>query len=196
KSQRFRWRFGGMQILRQHWRDLMPWNRHPDNHLTIPQRLDYFLGSVQWLHDLVYLGFTAVLITSAVLLWTQSSIRLRPLPGDAVDRVHRARRARRGPALPLRVVRVAGRRVRVGTLHVVAEPAHAAGRPARGPPPDGVGPAAPGAPAGLRGGSAGGARRRGSLRHGGVGGRLPSWRARGEPLRAAAAVARRPGAVV
>jgi hypothetical protein len=84
KSQRFRWCFGGMQILRRHWRDLVPWNRDPANHLTMPQRLDYFLGSVQWLNDLVYLGFTAILLVTAALLWSNSSIRLRPLIGAAV----------------------------------------------------------------------------------------------------------------
>jgi cellulose synthase/poly-beta-1,6-N-acetylglucosamine synthase-like glycosyltransferase len=31
KSQRFRWCFGGMQILRKHWRELRPWDRHPGN---------------------------------------------------------------------------------------------------------------------------------------------------------------------
>ena len=33
-TQRHRWCFGGMQILRLHWRSLMPWDRSPDNHLT------------------------------------------------------------------------------------------------------------------------------------------------------------------
>jgi len=47
KSQRFRWCFGGMQILRMHWRDLVPWNRDPRNHLSPAQRFDYFLGGVQ-----------------------------------------------------------------------------------------------------------------------------------------------------
>jgi len=40
KSQRFRWCFGGMQILRMHRRDLMPWNRDPGNRLTTAQRID------------------------------------------------------------------------------------------------------------------------------------------------------------
>src|SRR5207248_7491651 len=84
ESQRFRWCFGGMQILRRHWRDLLPWRRDPTNHLTVPQRIDYLLGSVQWLNDLVYLGFTTVLLVTAGLLWTQSSIRLRPLLGATV----------------------------------------------------------------------------------------------------------------
>src|SRR5207302_4426666 len=73
KSQRFRWCFGGMQILRKHWRDLLPWRRSPDNHLTIPQRIDYLLGSVQWFNDLVYLGFTTILFVTASLLWSHSS---------------------------------------------------------------------------------------------------------------------------
>jgi len=55
KRQRFRWCFGGMQILRKHWRELMPWDRHPGNRLSFGQRMDYLLGGLQWLNDLVYL---------------------------------------------------------------------------------------------------------------------------------------------
>jgi cellulose synthase/poly-beta-1,6-N-acetylglucosamine synthase-like glycosyltransferase len=84
KSQRFRWCFGGMQILRMHWRDLMPWRRDPQNGLTIPQRIDYLLGSVQWMNDLVYFGFTIVLITSAIILINEGPLGLRPLYGAAV----------------------------------------------------------------------------------------------------------------
>ena len=46
KSQRFRWCFGGMQILRKHWRDLRPWDRHPGNRLSVAQRMDYLLGGL------------------------------------------------------------------------------------------------------------------------------------------------------
>jgi cellulose synthase/poly-beta-1,6-N-acetylglucosamine synthase-like glycosyltransferase len=84
KSQRFRWCFGGMQILRRHWRDLMPWNRDPDNHLTFGQRIDYLLGGVQWLNDLLYLGFTLVLLAAATVLLTRGWFALRPLLGVAV----------------------------------------------------------------------------------------------------------------
>jgi cellulose synthase/poly-beta-1,6-N-acetylglucosamine synthase-like glycosyltransferase len=83
KSQRFRWCFGGMQILRMHRKDLMPWNRDPSNHLTLAQRLDYVLGGVQWLNDLVYLGFTAVLLASALVLARNGSVAIRPLVGAA-----------------------------------------------------------------------------------------------------------------
>jgi cellulose synthase/poly-beta-1,6-N-acetylglucosamine synthase-like glycosyltransferase len=83
KSQRFRWCFGGMQILRQHWRELMPWKASQKNRLTLPQRIDYLLGGVQWLNDLIYLGFTAVLLGSAVVLSTKGHLGLRPLIGAA-----------------------------------------------------------------------------------------------------------------
>src|SRR5207248_2201702 len=84
KSQRFRWCFGGMQILRMHWRDLVPWNRDPRNHLSPAQRFDYFLGGVQWLNDLIYLGFSAILLASVVILLTSGHLALRPLLGAAV----------------------------------------------------------------------------------------------------------------
>jgi cellulose synthase/poly-beta-1,6-N-acetylglucosamine synthase-like glycosyltransferase len=84
KSQRFRWCFGGMQILRKHWRDLVPWKRTPDNRLSTAQRIDYLFGSLQWTNDLFYFGFTVVLLVSALLLVVQGPLGLRPLYGAAV----------------------------------------------------------------------------------------------------------------
>ena len=84
KSQRFRWCFGGMQILRMHWRDLLPWRRDPGNRLSVPQRVDYLLGSIQWTNDLVYLGFTVVLLASSALLMTSRHVAIRPLLGATV----------------------------------------------------------------------------------------------------------------
>jgi cellulose synthase/poly-beta-1,6-N-acetylglucosamine synthase-like glycosyltransferase len=84
KSQRFRWCFGGMQILRMHWRDLAPWRRDRDNHLTLPQKIDYLLGSIQWMNDLVYFAFTVVIATSAIILINDGPLGLRPLYGAAV----------------------------------------------------------------------------------------------------------------
>jgi cellulose synthase/poly-beta-1,6-N-acetylglucosamine synthase-like glycosyltransferase len=84
KGQRFRWCFGGMQILRKHWRDLLPWKRDPDNHLSTGQRVDYLFGSLQWLNDLVYLGFTLVLLCTAALLVTKGRVGIRPLLGAVV----------------------------------------------------------------------------------------------------------------
>jgi len=84
KRQRFRWCFGGMQILRKHWRELMPWDRHPGNRLSFGQRMDYLLGGLQWLNDLVYLCFTVVLLTTAALMATSGQSGLRPILGVAV----------------------------------------------------------------------------------------------------------------
>jgi cellulose synthase/poly-beta-1,6-N-acetylglucosamine synthase-like glycosyltransferase len=84
KSQRYRWCFGGMQILRKHCRSLRPWDSDPDNHLSIGQRLDYLFGGLQWLNDLVYLGFTLVLLVVAGLLLAGDHIPIRPFIGPTV----------------------------------------------------------------------------------------------------------------
>ena len=84
KSQRFRWCFGGIQILRKHYRELLPWRRDPENLLTLPQRLDYLFGGVQWFTDLLYLGFSLILALTGLLLLFTGRIALRPLLGAAV----------------------------------------------------------------------------------------------------------------
>ncbi|HEY6351551.1 MAG TPA: glycosyltransferase [Candidatus Angelobacter sp.] len=67
RIQRYRWAFGGMQILRKHARRLLgPWSK---GKLTITQRLSYLNGALQWLNGPIALGFTVVLlIGSAALL--------------------------------------------------------------------------------------------------------------------------------
>ena len=84
KKQRFRWCFGGMQILRRHWRTLVPWSRRPDNRLTTGQRLDYLFGGLQWMNDLVLLGFAVVLLVVGGLLLSGSSVAIRPLVGPTI----------------------------------------------------------------------------------------------------------------
>jgi cellulose synthase/poly-beta-1,6-N-acetylglucosamine synthase-like glycosyltransferase len=84
KSQRFRWCFGGMQILRQHWRSLLPWDRSSDNHLSLAQRLDYLIGGLQWLNDLIYLCFTFVLLIIAGVLLSGHTVAIRPLIGPTI----------------------------------------------------------------------------------------------------------------
>ena len=84
KSQRFRWCFGGMQILRRHWRSLMPWDRSPGNRLTVGQRLDYLFGGLQWMNDLVLLGFSAVLLIVSGLMLSGSNVAVRPIVGPTV----------------------------------------------------------------------------------------------------------------
>ncbi|MBO0728701.1 MAG: glycosyltransferase [Acidimicrobiaceae bacterium] len=84
KKQRFRWCFGGMQILRRHWRSLVPWSRSPTNRLTTGQRLDYLFGGLQWMNDLVLLGFAVVLLIVGGLLLSGSSVAIRPLVGPTI----------------------------------------------------------------------------------------------------------------
>jgi cellulose synthase/poly-beta-1,6-N-acetylglucosamine synthase-like glycosyltransferase len=84
KSQRFRWCFGGVQILRRHARMLIPWRRDPSNRLTVAQRLDYLFGGMHWFNDLLYLGFTVTLLVTAALLLTTGRVAIRPLLGGLV----------------------------------------------------------------------------------------------------------------
>jgi hypothetical protein len=81
-TQRHRWCFGAMQILRLHWRSLMPWDRSPDNHLTSAQRRDYLMASLSWFRDLVMLAFSLLLLTVTALLVTHSSFAVAPLDGS------------------------------------------------------------------------------------------------------------------
>ena len=66
KAQRFRWCFGGIQILRLHWRSLLPGPRRPGNRLTLAQRWAYFSGALQWYGDLLGVLFFLFLLAGAV----------------------------------------------------------------------------------------------------------------------------------
>ena len=68
KGQRYRWCFGGIQILRMHWRSLIPGRRDPGNRLTTAQRWSYLSGAVQWYGDLLGLAFFAFLLAGAANL--------------------------------------------------------------------------------------------------------------------------------
>ncbi|MEO5658029.1 MAG: glycosyltransferase family 2 protein, partial [Nitrospiria bacterium] len=83
KKQRFRWAFGGMQILKAHWRSLMPWARwrDPANRLTAAQRWDYLIGALQWLNDPLTFGFTALLLLGAGALVLGGSLFIQPMTG-------------------------------------------------------------------------------------------------------------------
>jgi exo-beta-1,3-glucanase (GH17 family)/cellulose synthase/poly-beta-1,6-N-acetylglucosamine synthase-like glycosyltransferase len=60
KSQRFRWAFGAMQILRRHWRELL----HRGS-LTAGQRYHFLTGWFSWFADALHLVFTLL-----ALVWT------------------------------------------------------------------------------------------------------------------------------
>lgn len=65
KRQRFRWCFGGIQILRMHWRSLMPGPITPDNQLSGAQRWAYLSGGIQWYGDAATLLLTMFLLAGA-----------------------------------------------------------------------------------------------------------------------------------
>jgi hypothetical protein len=76
KRQRFRWCFGGIQILRKHWHALLPWawrgrarqdGRWAVPGLTAAQRYHYLLGGLQWYGDALGLSFTILLIVTGWL---------------------------------------------------------------------------------------------------------------------------------
>jgi cellulose synthase/poly-beta-1,6-N-acetylglucosamine synthase-like glycosyltransferase len=68
KSQRYRWCFGGIQILRMHLPALLPGRRTVHNRLSAGQRWAYLSGALQWYGDLLGLVFFAFLLTGAVNL--------------------------------------------------------------------------------------------------------------------------------
>ena len=68
KSQRYRWCFGGIQILRMHWRSLLPGKQGADNRLSAGQRWGYLSGGVQWYGDLLGLVFYVFLLAGGVNL--------------------------------------------------------------------------------------------------------------------------------
>lgn len=81
KKQRFRWAFGGMQILRRHWSALMPWARwfDPSHRLTLAQQWDYLMGGLQWLNDPVTFAFTILLFIGTAALLVAHSLFIQPL---------------------------------------------------------------------------------------------------------------------
>jgi cellulose synthase/poly-beta-1,6-N-acetylglucosamine synthase-like glycosyltransferase len=83
KKQRHRWALGGMQILRRHWRELLPLAPHRLR-LTRAQRLNYLLGSVQWFGELLTFGFTVMLLATAVGVALGHRFPIRPLLGPLV----------------------------------------------------------------------------------------------------------------
>jgi exo-beta-1,3-glucanase (GH17 family)/cellulose synthase/poly-beta-1,6-N-acetylglucosamine synthase-like glycosyltransferase len=68
KSQRFRWAYGAVQILKHHWREFMPWS---GSTLTTAQRYHFIAGWMPWFGDALYGLFTAfaVVWTFGLVTW-------------------------------------------------------------------------------------------------------------------------------
>src|SRR6202453_735563 len=65
KGQRYRWCFGGIQILRMHWRSLLFGRQTAANHMSVSQRWSYLAGALQWYGDLLGLLFFVFLLAGA-----------------------------------------------------------------------------------------------------------------------------------
>jgi cellulose synthase/poly-beta-1,6-N-acetylglucosamine synthase-like glycosyltransferase len=79
KGQRYRWCFGGIQILRMHIRSLLPGRTGPQNRMTIGQRWSYLAGGLQWYGDLLGLLFLVFLLAGAANLATGGGELFRKL---------------------------------------------------------------------------------------------------------------------
>ena len=87
KGQRYRWCFGGIQILRMHWRSLLPGRESKENRLSVGQRWSYLSGGVQWYGDLLGLIFLVFLLAGAVNLATGGGELFRKLTAFLVATV-------------------------------------------------------------------------------------------------------------
>jgi glycosyltransferase involved in cell wall biosynthesis len=87
KSQRYRWCFGGVQILRMYWRSLLPGRVTERNRLTPGQRWGYLSGGLQWYGDLLGLIFYLFLLAGAANLAEGGGQLFRKITGFLVAAV-------------------------------------------------------------------------------------------------------------
>jgi cellulose synthase/poly-beta-1,6-N-acetylglucosamine synthase-like glycosyltransferase len=87
KSQRYRWCFGGIQILRMHWRSLVPGAVTEENRLTFGQRWGYLSGGLQWYGDLLGVVFYLFLLAGAANLAVGGGELFRKITGFLVAAV-------------------------------------------------------------------------------------------------------------
>jgi hypothetical protein len=80
KGQRFRWCFGGIQILRRHWRLMLPGGGR-DNRMSLGQRWAYLSGGVQWYGDLLAVMFYLFLLLGAANVALGAGLMFRKLSG-------------------------------------------------------------------------------------------------------------------
>jgi hypothetical protein len=80
KKQRYRWALGGIQIIKFHWRELVPLAHHRMR-LTLAQRIHYLLGSVQWFAEVLTAVFTVLLLATAVAASMHERLPIRQLTG-------------------------------------------------------------------------------------------------------------------
>ncbi|WP_051434665.1 glycosyltransferase [Desulfonatronum lacustre] len=66
-SQRFRWAYGAVQILKRHWRRLLPWDRNSG--LTPAQKYHFLTGWLPWFADAAHL-----ICVTASLFWASGML--------------------------------------------------------------------------------------------------------------------------
>ncbi len=81
KGQRFRWCFGGIQILRMHWRSLVSGFGDGRNRLSLGQRWAYLSGALQWYGDFLALLFFFFLLGGAINIASGGGLLFRKLSG-------------------------------------------------------------------------------------------------------------------
>jgi cellulose synthase/poly-beta-1,6-N-acetylglucosamine synthase-like glycosyltransferase len=81
KGQRFRWCFGGIQILRKNWKWMLPGRSTPHNRMSLGQRWAYFSGALQWYGDLLALLFFLFLMAGAINIALGGGLLFRKLSG-------------------------------------------------------------------------------------------------------------------
>jgi hypothetical protein len=79
KGQRYRWCFGGIQLLRMHWKSLLPGRGTKEDRLSPGQRWSYLSGALQWHGDLLGLLFLIFLLAGAVNIATGGGQLFRKL---------------------------------------------------------------------------------------------------------------------
>jgi cellulose synthase/poly-beta-1,6-N-acetylglucosamine synthase-like glycosyltransferase len=79
KGQRYRWCFGGIQLLRMHWKSLLPGPETKENHLSPGQRWSFLSGALQWYGDLLGVLFYIFMLAGAVNLATGGGQLFRKL---------------------------------------------------------------------------------------------------------------------
>ncbi len=87
KGQRFRWCFGGIQILRMHWRWMMPWRGDDENQMSAGQRWAYLSGAIQWYGDLLGLVFFLFLIVGGANIALGGGLLFRKLTGFLIGAI-------------------------------------------------------------------------------------------------------------
>ena len=84
KKQRFRWAFGGVQILRKHARAICGLGVGEHLRLRPAQRIAYLIGGLQWFNEVLCVVFTTLLLTVSAVAVIGGRLGLPALTGAAL----------------------------------------------------------------------------------------------------------------